>query len=146
LHAARRHNAVTLIENPSMHPRAWQRAVLRECETWGVRPTDCRSLLPEPLIRRMEEEFAIADFFIVPSAIAAKSFDRAGLHGKALVVHAAIDDTFFKPPRSRETNRKFRVCYAGRVELAKGVVYLLKAWKALALKEAELVMVGDIAP
>ena len=146
LRAAKRHNAVTIIENPSMHPRAWQRAVLRECDTWGVRPHDCRSVLPEALIRRMEEEFAIADFFVVPSAIAAKSFDRAGLTGKALVVHAAIDDTFFKPPHSRESNRKFRVCYAGRVELAKGVIYLLKAWKALALKDAELVMVGDIGP
>lgn len=146
LRRAKHHRAVTIIENPSMHPRAWQRAVLQECETWDVRPHQCRSILPEPLIRRMEDEFAIADFVIVPSAIAARSFERAGFSGKALVVHAATDNGFFKPLESRRENAKFQVCYAGRVELAKGAVYLLKAWKLLGLKNAELVMVGDIAP
>lgn len=146
LRAAKRHGAVTMIENPSMHPRDWQCAVLHECEIWGVRPRDCRALLPEALIRRMEEEFAIADFVVVPSAIAANSFERAGFDGKALVVHAATDDVFFTPLNSGEKTRKFRVCYAGRVELAKGVIYLLKAWKKLSLRNAELVLVGDIAP
>jgi glycosyltransferase involved in cell wall biosynthesis len=102
-------------------------------------------MLPEALIRRMEEEFAIADFIVVPSAIAANSFRRAGIMGKALVVHAAVDNDFFKPLNSGREDRTFRVCYAGRVELAKGVIYLLQAWKKLALKDAELVMVGDVA-
>jgi glycosyltransferase involved in cell wall biosynthesis len=145
LRAAKRQRAATMIENPSMHPRDWQRAVLRECDTWGVRPHQCRSVLPEPLIRRMEEEFSIADFIVVPSAIAAKSFERAGFHGKALVVHAATDHALFKPLCSGQRNGKFTVCYAGRVELAKGVIYLLKAWKQLSLRNAELVIVGDVA-
>jgi glycosyltransferase involved in cell wall biosynthesis len=145
LRMAKRRGAVTMIENPTMHPRDWQSAVLRECDTWGVRPQKCRSMLPEALIRRMEEEFAIADFIVVPSAIAANSFRRAGIMGKALVVHAAVDNDFFKPLNSGREDRTFRVCYAGRVELAKGVIYLLQAWKKLALKDAELVMVGDVA-
>lgn len=145
LRAAKRHRAVTMIENPSMHPREWQRVVLRECDTWGVRPHECRSLLPEALIRRMEEEFAIADFVVVPSAFAAKSFERPGLSARPLVIHAPTDEGFFTPRCCGEKDRKFRVCYAGRVELAKGVVYLLKAWKALSLKDAELVIVGDVS-
>jgi glycosyltransferase involved in cell wall biosynthesis len=40
----------------------------------------------------------------------------------------------------------FRVCYVGRVELAKGVVYLLQAWRRLGLKNAELVLIGEVAP
>ena len=34
----------------------------------------------------------------------------------------------------------------GRVELAKGLTYLLEAWKRLALTNAELLLVGDVAP
>lgn len=143
---AKRHGAVTLVENPSMHPRAWQNAVLSECEAWGVRPRDCRGLLPEPLIRRMESEFKRADFVVVPSAIAARSFECAETAAKPLVVHAGIDANFFRPADGRRDDKTFRVVYAGRVELAKGVVYLLQAWKKLALHGAELVMVGEVAP
>ena len=128
-----------------MHPRDWQNAVLRECETWRVRPRDCRAVLPETLIRRMEEEFAIADFVVVPSAIAAKSFERPGLAGKTIVVHAGIDPEVFKPMDPAGPRKTFRVCFAGRVELAKGVVYLLQAWKKLSLRDAELVLVGEVA-
>ncbi len=125
-----------MVENPSMHPRDSQRTELCECDTWGVRPHQCRSVLPEFLIRRMEEEFSITDFIVVPSTMAAKSFERAGFPGTAQVVHAATDHGFFRPFHSERKSRKFRVCYAGRVELAKGVIYLLKAWKALSLANA----------
>lgn len=142
---ARRYRAVTMIENPSMHPRDWQSAVLRECAAWGVRPRDCHTLIPGPLMRHMEKEFALADFVVVPSAIAAESFARAGLGSKALVMHAGIDESLFKPADSIEDHKRFRVCYAGRLDLGKGIVYLLKAWKMLALKDAELVLVGQVA-
>ena len=142
---ARRYRAMTMIENPSMHPRDWQSAVLRECTMWGVSPRDCQSLFPVPLMRRMEKEFALADFIVVPSAIAAASFARAGLGSKALVMHAGIDESFFRPAESAGNRKTFRVCYAGRVDLGKGIVYLLKAWKMLALKDAELVLVGQVA-
>jgi starch synthase len=145
MRAVRPYRPVTMIENPSMHPRDWQNAVLRECGTWGVRPRDCHTLIPGPLMRRMEKEFALADFVVVPSTIAAASFARAGLGSKALVIHAGIDDSFFKPPESIRDNNAFRVCYAGRVDLGKGIVYLLKAWKMLALKDAELVLIGQVA-
>ena len=144
MRAARRYQAATMIENPSMHPRDWQSAVLRECAAWGLRPRDCHTLFPEPLIRRMEKEFALADFIVVPSAVAAASFARAGLGSKALVMHAGVDHSFFKPSGSAGDRHTFRVCYAGRVDLGKGIVYLLKAWKMLALKDAELIMAGQV--
>jgi glycosyltransferase involved in cell wall biosynthesis len=146
LQVARRQNAVTLVEHPSMHPRIWQDAVLQECETWGVRPRECQSVFPKGLFRRMVEEIALADFAIVPSAVAVRSFEDAGLAGKALVVHAGTDHCLFKPAEADRDEKMFRVCYAGRVELAKGVVYLLKAWKKLSLPNAELVLIGKVAP
>jgi len=146
LQAAKCHNTITMIENPSMHPRHWQAAGLRECETWGVPRHQSRSLLPEALVRRMEAEFEIGDFIVVPSNVAAKSFEQAGLGHKALVMHAAADARFLAPLKPFEQRRTFRVCYAGRVELAKGVPYLLEAWKKLSLKNAELILVGEVSP
>jgi glycosyltransferase involved in cell wall biosynthesis len=146
LRAARRMNAVTLIENPSMHPRAWQRAVLEECNRFGVRPRDCRAVLPSALIRRMEAEFDRCDFIVVPSAVAQKSFSHPRDSGKARIIHAGIDHQFFAPPLAGRSDRTFRVCYTGRVELAKGMGYLLQAWKQIGLKNAELVLIGEVAP
>jgi glycosyltransferase involved in cell wall biosynthesis len=146
LRAAKRNGAVTMIENPTMHPRDWQNIILKECEAFGIRPSDCRTLLPSALIRRMEEEYEICDFIVVPSAIARDSFSHAGYSAKALVVHTGIDHHFFKPSALQASRETFRVCYTGRVELAKGVVYLLQAWKQLDLKNAELVLIGEVAP
>jgi glycosyltransferase involved in cell wall biosynthesis len=146
LQAAKDRKAVTMIEHPSMHPRDWQDAVLRECETWSVRPRECQSVFPKALFRRIEAELALADFVVVPSAIAVRSFERAGMGAKALLVHAGTDTVHFKPADSNEKQTMFRVCYAGRVELAKGVIYLLQAWKKLALPDAELVLIGQVAP
>ena len=145
LRVAKRDGAVTMIENPSMHPRDWQKAVLEECERFGIRRWECRAVLSSALIRRMEAEFAAGDYIVVPSTIARESFARAGLGQKALVVHAGIDAEFFKPSATPESRDVFRVCYTGRVEIAKGVVYLLQAWKQLDLPNAELVLIGEVA-
>lgn len=146
LRAAKRTGAVTVVENPSMHPRSWQRNVLEECERFGIRPSECRAVLPSALIRRMEAEFDDCDFIVVPSAVARDSFGDPRYAGKARVIHAGIDHEFFRPRDAQGSEDIFRVSYAGRVEIAKGVAYLLQAWKQLGLQKAELVMIGEVAP
>jgi glycosyltransferase involved in cell wall biosynthesis len=146
LGAAKRMQAVTIIENPSMHPRAWQRIVLEECERFGIRPSECRAVLPSALIRRMEAEFDRCDFIVVPSAVARDSFGDPKYRGKAQVIHAGIDHRFFAPGDAPRSGNIFRVCYTGRVEIAKGVPYLLQAWKQLELANAELILIGEVAP
>lgn len=145
LRAARRMGAVTLIENPSMHPRAWQRLVLEECDRFGIRPRDCRAILPWALIRRMEAEFDRSDFIVVPSEIAKGSFGQTNCAAKTRVIHAGIDHNFFEPASQPPSRDIFRVCYTGRVEIAKGVPYLLEAWHMLGLKNAELILIGEVA-
>ena len=145
IQAAKRHGATTLLENAVMHPRAWQRAVLTECEAFGIKPRNCRAILPSMLIRRMEREFEICDYIVVPSEVARRSFEAAGYADKTIVVHAGVDHRFFTPPAASPPRQPFRVCCVGRVEIAKGVPYLLQAWKKLSLPNAELVMIGEVA-
>jgi glycosyltransferase involved in cell wall biosynthesis len=143
---AKRLGAITMIENATMHARDWQKAVLEECKAFGVLPRNCRATLPRLLIWRLEREYKGCDYIVVPSTIAGQSFATAGLGEKAIVVNAGVDHQFFRPAAVVEQRAIFRVCYVGRVELAKGVPYLLQAWKQLDLADAELVLAGEIAP
>lgn len=146
LQVGKRQKAITLIENPMLHPRHWQREVLAECNRFRIRPQNCDAVLPGPLIDRREREFETCDSIIVPSEAARQSFAECGCGSKAAVVWPGVDHRAFCPPDSKENSGLFRVCYVGRVELAKGIFYLLEAWKRLRLAHAELVLVGEIRP
>jgi glycosyltransferase involved in cell wall biosynthesis len=143
LQVAKQAGAATLVEYPMLHPRHWQREVLAECERFNVRPRDCPSVLPERLILRMEREFAECDKIAVPSSVACRSFEDSPYAGKAVVVRPGIDHHFFTPPPDSRRPSLFRVCYVGRLELAKGLGYLLQAWKKLALPDVQLVLIGE---
>ena len=144
--AAKHHGAFTILENASMHPRHWQREVLAECKQFGVKPWNCDVVLPGPLIRRRELEYDVCDRIIVPSSLARKSFEEFGHGTKVEVMLRGVDHTIFTPRAAQEPRDLFRVCFVGRVELAKGVPYLLRAWKQLALRNAELLLVGTVQP
>ena len=143
---ARQQGSIVMIEQATVHPSDWRHAVLEECETFGVRPRDCRAVLPVALTKRMEREFELADAILVPSQAARRSFERAGYADRTIVVNAGVDHYFFAPPSEAAPREIFRVCYAGRVELLKGLPYLLQAWNRLGLPQAELVLIGEVSP
>jgi len=144
LTTAKGQGAVSVVENPTLHPRRWQAAVMEECERFNLHPRDCVSILPEALIRRCEREYKICDRIVVLSSRAGQSFEELGYAQKVCVVWPGVDHDVFVPPVERVSPNRFRVCYVGRMELAKGLPYLLQAWKSLALPEAELVLVGEV--
>ena len=146
LRAARRKGATTLVESGTRHPRHWRQAALDECARFGVDDLEGGAALPEVLIRRMEREFQTCDRIVVPSSVAHKSFAEMGYQDKTVVVLPGVDTEFFSPPPQPVETPLFRVCYMGRVQAAKGLGYLLQAWKRLALPKAELLLVGEATP
>jgi glycosyltransferase involved in cell wall biosynthesis len=146
LRRAKEQGLRTLVENASFHPREWQREVLAECRQFGVDPRDCGSVLPEKLVNRREREFELCDRIVVPSEVAKRSFQGFAYSDKVEVVLPGVDHAFFSPGERTKRPETFRVCYMGRVELAKGVGYLLQAWKRLNLRNAELLLVGECRP
>jgi len=143
LRRAKEQGTITLLENPARHPRHWHQAGVEECKRFGISPWERSTILPAPLIRRMEQEFELCDRIAVPSTLSQRSFTECGLGHKTVVVKSAVDTEFFVP-RPLKQRELFRACFVGRVELAKGAGYLLQAWKRLALSNAELVLVGDV--
>ena len=146
LTVAKRQGASTLIENAGRHPGDFHRAPDEECDRFNIKRSERSPLLPVALIRRMEREYELCDRIVVPSTVARESFAKFGLGAKAVVVFPGVDEQFFSPLLQSERRTKFRVCFTGRIELAKGAGYLLQAWKRLALPDAELVLAGEIRP
>jgi glycosyltransferase involved in cell wall biosynthesis len=146
LAVAKRQGASTLIENAGRHPGDFHRAPDEECDRFQIKQSERSPLLPVALIHRMEREYEICDRIVVPSTVARESFAKFGRAAKTVVVFPGVDEQFFSPPLQSVRRTLFRVCFAGRVELAKGAGYLLQAWKRLALPNAELVLAGDVRP
>jgi glycosyltransferase involved in cell wall biosynthesis len=145
LRAAKRLGSITLVEHAACHPREWKSVEKEECRRFGVNRVDGSGNQPEKLLQRMEQEFEECDRIVVPSDVAQQSFTEFGYGKKTAVVPTGVDTEFFSPG-SPLAEPGFRVCYVGRVEFAKGVAYLLQAWKRLSLPRAELVLVGEVKP
>jgi len=146
LGVAKRQGAITLIETAALHFQQWQDEVITECNYFDVNPRKCGAVLPRPLIRRVQREYELCDKIIVLSSVARRSFEKFGYADKAVPVWPGVDHVYFAPPAKPEPPSLFRVCYVGRVELAKGVGYLLQAWNRLGLLRAELLLIGEIKP
>jgi len=146
MQAAKRLGAATVLESPTLHLRQWQDEVMAECAHFGVDPRDCDSILPESLIRRVQGEYDLCDWIIVLSSATRQSFAQFGFAEKTILVWPGVDHLLFTPPREIKPAPLFRVSYVGRVEIAKGVGYLLEAWNRLGLPGAELVLVGMVRP
>jgi glycosyltransferase involved in cell wall biosynthesis len=145
LRAAKQMGALTLVENAACHPRHWERVEKKEHRRFSVSSDNGIGSYTERLMRRMEIEYETCDRIVVPSVVAQQNFVEFGLGEKTVVVQTGVDANFFVPGPT-EPPPAFRVCYVGRVELAKGIGYLLEAWKRVGLRGAELVLVGEVKP
>jgi glycosyltransferase involved in cell wall biosynthesis len=146
LRASKQNGAITLVENAACHPRHWKKVEMEECQRFGVTSGDGSGNFAERLLERMDREFAECDRIVVPSVVAQQSFAEYGYAEKTIVVQTGVDTEYFSPSPAFATASTFRVCYVGRLEFAKGVGYLLEAWKKLGLRDAELVLVGEVKP
>lgn len=147
LRAAKLQDAITFVECASCHPRDWRKAAIEESARFGASGRDGSGNHTEGMLRRMELEFVECDRIVVPSQVAQRSFAEHGYGEKTVVVQTGVDAEFFSPGATvAPQEATFRVCYVGRVEFAKGVGYLLEAWKRLGLARAELLLVGEVKP
>ena len=129
LKKANKLGAVTVVERASSH-------ILQGQEVLGTQ------VWPKPFVEKCLKEYEEADFILVPSEYARNTFLERGFSEKKIVkIPFGVDHNKFKVQ-----NSKFTVLYVGEIRLGKGVQYLLEAWDALKLKDAELWLVGDIKP
>jgi alpha-maltose-1-phosphate synthase len=90
----------------------------------------------------LEREFALADYIIVPSRFAARTFIEFGVSSDRLVVVPLGVDTDLFTPRKRSGRDVFRILFVGQLTQQKGLSYLFSAFREAALGAAELLVVG----
>ena len=143
---ARKRDIPSVVDIPTWHRN---KGTLKPGETKAEREErltettwrDWRKSLPIDRVRALAE-YDLADIILVPSRKSAETFLAAGLPEKKLhYVGRGVDVTRYTPGVPPE--EVFRVIFVGALIKRKGVHLLLEAWKKLALKNAELVLVGS---
>ena len=135
----------TLLEHPMSHVDTWMDLAGEEFRRWGERDTRPSSLFSDSLVSRMKKEYQCADFISVLSSYAKNSFLATGFPEARLIqVPLGVEIERFKPVPPR--NGPFRALFVGRLELLKGIQYLLQAFSDLRLPDAEIWLVGPVLP
>jgi glycosyltransferase involved in cell wall biosynthesis len=134
----------TLLEHPMVHVASWQRLMTEEIARSGDHRGGYFAQFPDALVARMNAEYQVAQHISVLSSFARSSFLAEGVDpGLVLTVPLGVDTQAFSP--GPPPGGPFRVLYVGRLEILKGVQYLLDAFARLP-KEAELSLVGAVMP
>ncbi len=93
--------------------------------------------------QQMLEEYALADLILVLSEKAEETFLAAGIAREKLFRHQrGVDVARFTP--AEKPPEKFVAVFVGALIKRKGVHHLLEVWQRLALKDAELILVGTV--
>jgi len=142
---AKREGSVVVAEPVNQHVEAAHAIMEEEREALGLKRTGG--------LRRVEqrqiEEIEISDFLLAPSRIVRDSFVKRGYdERRTAVLPYGVDIDRFRPHAVRdepESDRVFRVLCVAQISVRKGHVYLLEAWKRLALPNSELLLIGAIS-
>lgn len=98
--------------------------------------------VPPRRAMRLESELADADVVTVPSSFQKATFVESGVdENKITVIPFGVDSTQFRPP-TQEPPGPFRVLFVGQLTQRKGLSYVIDAFRAANLSDAELVLVG----
>jgi len=145
LRRAKKLGGQTLLEHPMSHVDTWMRLVREEYARWGRGADGFYSLFPRLLVRRMRREYEEAGYISVLSSFSRRTFLEAGIAEERLIqIPLGVDSQVFHPGPPHDG--PFRILYVGRLELLKGVQYLLQAFSELRLPGGELWLVGPVLP
>ncbi len=135
--------AVTVLECMA-HPATLKRILERESNRWGVISPDIPS---SARLGRSLKEIDTADWIAVPSEFNRKThLQNKVQQEKIRVVPYGVDTRRFYPNPASSDGFIFRVLFVGNFSLRKGAPYILDAWRQLQWRDAELLVLGNIAP
>lgn len=134
----------SILDNPNGHIRNYAAICEREWRAWCGGRYDGH---PVPaMVRRVEGEYALADWVRVSSEWSKRSLVNGGVPARRIgVVDLALDLARFSPdPTAKRGSgaEALRVAYVGSVNVRKGVFHLLRALRVVRAR-AKLVIVGN---
>jgi glycosyltransferase involved in cell wall biosynthesis len=103
--------------------------------------------------KKIKGEFSLADYFIVPSHYAKRTFVEAGFdpdvifvlpYGVDLSIFYSSNHEFVSTLPEQKSGDPFRIVYAGQITLRKGLHYLIEAFEKIKDENVELVLIGKV--
>jgi len=131
---AKEHGSLFVLDRTYPHARLQQALLKREADRVGFR------FRPQPrwFVNRQLEEYELADAILVPSNYTASSFPEE--FQSRLVLAPLLGRTAIPDPAPPPSDPIFTLGVVGNSPLRKGYLYLLRAWKLLALPQAQLLI------
>jgi glycosyltransferase involved in cell wall biosynthesis len=132
----------TILGHPVVcHPSFRHKELRAECDRLG--------LAPDPFMGSetiVSQELMLCDRLYCLSGLVRDSFVAAGFSADRIdIVRLPTDMETFTPTKlPRSVSEPFRVLCVAEITPIKGHIYLLEAWRKLALKNAELVFAGTL--
>ena len=149
---AKRLGIPVALERCNAHTRFAYEVVQQECERIGVPlPSNHEHAFNKEVLRREEEEYALADTILCPSDFVVKTFADQGFQKEKLVrFFYGVDDTkFFPDPAGRHPKHEhgLTMIFVGVCAVRKGLHFALEAWlKSPASKDGKFLIAGDFLP
>ncbi len=138
LRRARKNRAITIVERGSAH-------ILTQLELLKRVSPMAEAGTPKWVIRHELTEYREAAYIMLPSEFAVNSFLAQGIPEEKLLKNPyGVDLSSFQ--RQPKSDNVFRVIHCGAITLQKGVHILLQAFCELDLPDAELWLIGSVAP
>ncbi|MCS7079319.1 MAG: glycosyltransferase family 4 protein [Chloracidobacterium sp.] len=135
-----------ILDQSIAHP-LWKKQVL---EAVAARYPDWReTVVPPPpeMLAHEQKEHELATAIVVAGSFTKRSLLAHGVpEGKVMVNPYGVDLDAFTPRSAREEGRPFRFLFLGSLTARKGLPLLLEVWRKLAARQAELWLVGPVAP
>jgi glycosyltransferase involved in cell wall biosynthesis len=139
LRVAKREGAITLLERGSPHILYREQILRDECDRFGLTH---KGSMPG-IIKKELQEYEEADYIEVPSSFAKRTFLTHNVNANKIIQSfRGIYPLTFRQVAKEDT--MFRLLYVGRIALAKGLHYLLRAFSELDLPNSELLLIGPI--
>lgn len=143
IRAAKRVGAISIVDQSTGHISAAARIMDAEKERYPdlastyIRPA-------ESIIRRSIKEVREADYIFAPSNYVTDTLLPLGVNpDRILHIPYGVDLDMFTPS-APESIPPFRILFAGRISMAKGVFYLLEAVRRAKLPGAQVVLLGNV--
>ena len=136
--------ALYICDRPSTHIRHQSEIIKEELTLWNIKPTPIYSVDPRSILTE-EKEYELADYVVVPSEFARKSFVEKGFSNeKVIKIPYGGNLSGFKKVSDPDPET-FTALFVGQVSFRKGFLYLLEAFNKLKVQDKRLNVIGILS-
>ena len=138
---AKNKKCIKILERGSTHIDFQNQIMEQEYIMNNLKPV----LASKYIVEKEKAEYEIADYITVPTEFARQTFVSKGFSkDKIIKIPYGVNLKEFNPNKFEKKDDKFRIIYTGAVSFRKGLIYLLKSFNDLNLKNSELLIIGNI--